>query len=310
MSKKIEFGAEMTFKQFIALTKYLQDFDVIEQVTNTEYFHRLKIANNIDKNDIKKWVFNGWNTERILQTNKDLLDIKDNYFALQWSFPQAYYSVFMLTLSFMHLNGQNTTSHSGVIQKFGEFAESNKYPKMISFYSKGTIKNPEYFNISKFPSATSFEFDSKSLKSCQTQICQFLNGTRKILLEEKRKDKNISKIFTTGKGKKTKLKIKLNEDDWNVISNKIGVTNILHLLYRKRIKSNYREIDSFTYENLKADFIHQSLIEIVNKLNFIHECYIYKMIGSDTFLSFYLEYSKKNSLPFLEKRIELINNNL
>ncbi len=210
----------------------------------------------------------------------------------------------------MTLNGQNTTSHVGIMDKFSEYAVQRKYPKTISFHCKGTKKNPEFVHIKKYPSTTTLELDHQSEESCETQICQFLNSTRQILLDEKRNDKNVAKSFTTGKGKNKKQKKNLLESEWQIVANKIKETNVLHLLYRKRIKSNYREIDSFTYADLKADYIHKSLIGIVKNLNFIHEMYIYKMIGSDKYLDFYQEYTKGKELDFLDRRIENINNEI
>jgi uncharacterized protein (UPF0332 family) len=258
MSDKIQYGAEMTFKQFIALTNYLKFHDLIAETKSNYYFNKVTIAKNVNPDEVKKWIFNGWNTERILRANDKYLEIGDNYFALQWSFPQAYYSVFMLTLAYMTLNGQTTTSHAGIMDKFSEYAVQGKYPKTISFHCKGTKKNPEFVHIKKYPSSTTLELDHQSKESCETQICQFLNSTRQILLDEKRNDKNVAKSFTTGKGKNKKQKRNLSESEWQIVANKIKETNILHLLYRKRIKSNYREIDSFTYENLKADYIHKA----------------------------------------------------
>ena len=310
MNDSIQYGAEMTFRQFIALTNFLKFHNPIDEIKGNDYFNKLRCAKNIEPDSVKKWIFNGWNTERILRANDNFISIEDNFFALQWSFPQAYYSVFMLTLSYMTLKGQNTTSHAGIMNKFGEFISTGKYPKMISFYCKGTKKNPEYCNIQKHPSHSSLEFDHSSKDSCETQICQFLKATREILLDEKRNDQNVAKKFVAGKGKNKHTKISLSETDWQSIAKDIGVTNILHLLYRKRIKSNYRDIDSFTYENLKADYIHKSLIGIVKTLNLIHEAYIYKIIGSKKYLDYYSEYTKRMELPFLDKRIEKLNNEI
>lgn len=312
MDNKTEYKAKMTLNQFIVLTKYIKSFDIVESVKSNTYFQNIKLSKNASPENVKKWIFNGWNTERILRVNDEFLNIEDNYFALQWSFPQAYYSIFMLTLSFMKLNGQNTSSHSGIMNKYSEYIISGKYPKSLSFYCLGTKKNPTYHNIKKnnVPNSYSIEFEPDSIESCKTQIRQFLKATRKILLVEKRKDKNIAKKFKTGKGKNRRNKKILSEKDWEIIAEKVKATNILHLLYRKRIKSNYQDIDSFTYEDLKADYIHKSLIGIVKKMNLVHEMYIYKMIGSHKYIDFYEEYKNGNDLNFLDKRIKLINNEI
>lgn len=306
MSSEYQFEAEMTFKQFLALTNYIKFHDLIEETKNNVYFKRVSIAKNIDPNSVKKWIFNGWNTERMLRATDEFLKIEDNYFALQWSFPQAYYSVYMLTLAYMTLNGQNTNTHAGIMDKFSEFAISGKYPKAISFHCKGTKKNPEFVNIQKFPSHSTLSLDHESQESCETQICQFLNATRQILLEEKRNDKNVASLFTTGKGSRKKMKKSLSEVDWTVIAKKVKETNILHLLYRKRIKSNYKDIDTFNAESIRADYIHKCLIGIVKNLNLVHEMYICKMIGKEMYTRFYEEYAKGKEIQFLKKRSDLI----
>ena len=203
---EVEYASEMTFKQFIALTNYLKFHNPIEEVIVNKYFQKLKLAKGSNPEEIKKWIFNAWNTERILRESDNFISIKENYFALQWSFPQAYYSVFLLTLAFQKLNDNaSDTSHNGVMTKFGRFVSENKYPKMISFYAEGTIKNPVFKNVKKYPSSSSLSLDYSSKEYCETQICQFLKGSREKLLKEKRKEKNVSKLFTTGIGKKKNI---------------------------------------------------------------------------------------------------------
>ena len=309
MDKKISFGAEMTLQQFLALDNYLKSYDTIKEVLNTKEFHNLKLEGGVDVIDIKKNIFNGWNTERILRANNELLNNKDNYFVLQWSFPQAYYSVYMFTLSYLYLIGLTNTapSHSGIMRKFGKLVKSDKYPKMISFYIEGSKKNLGFKNITKQYSMNSIEFNQNSIDSCQTKICQFLKATRQIDLVQRRNHYKTARVYKTKKGQR---KTNLNQREWEEISKQMGVTNILHLLYRKRIKSNYREIKSFMYEGIEASQIHKNLVGIVNELNLIHECYIYKLIGRNKFLDFYKEYSNMKKISFLDKRIEMIKNGI
>lgn len=299
-------SAEMTYKQFLALSLYLKKFDHLNEIKQVRYFQNTSACKNPDFEKAKNLIFNGWNTERILRKTSEILSNDENYFALQWSFPQAYYSVYCLTLAFLRLNGQTVSAkHAKVASKFGEFIESGKYPKYISFHQKGTMSNPQYFNITRYPSKNPLFLDHKSIESCQTQICQFLNATRNKLLTEKRTEMKSS--FKTKKGL---IKKSLHENDWEQISKTTGNTNILHLLYRKRIKSNYEDIDTFNNEEINAKHIHDCLISITEQLNLLHECYIYKMIGSDKYIDLYFKYKKGKNIIFLDKRIELITNNI
>ena len=59
----------------------------------------------------------------------------------------------------------------------------------------------------------------------------------------------------------------------------------MHLLYRLRIKANYRDIDSFLNADINFQMFHESLTGIVSYLNFVHEAYIAKAIGIDRYTS-------------------------
>lgn len=306
---KDNYNVEMTLNQFLSLDNYINNVDIITEINNTKQFRNfhLKKRKDVDVDEIKNWMFNGWNTERVLRVSNQLFDSQDNHFVLQWSFPQSYYSVFQLTLSFIYLIRKTKISHKSIMDKFGELVKYNWYPKSISFYSDGTNKNPIFKNISNNKNINSIDFDPNSIESCERQIHQFLKSTRKIDLSVQWDDKNVKKKYRNRKGEEKK---RLNEKEWGEISKSIGNTTILHLLYRKRIKSNYKNIDTFTSGENQSKKINESLIEIVNKLNFIHECFIYKTIGSKKFLEFYNEFKKNEKIPFLEERIELIKNTI
>ena len=62
MNDKIQYGAEMTFKQFIALTNYLKFHDLLEETKSNYYFNKVTTAKNVNPDEVKKWIFNGWNT--------------------------------------------------------------------------------------------------------------------------------------------------------------------------------------------------------------------------------------------------------
>lgn len=299
------FNVEMTLNQFLSINNYVNNFDTISEILDTKHFQNfhLKKRKGVNVDEIKKWIFNGWNTERVLRVSNQLFENQDNHFILQWSFPQSYYSVYQLTLSFIYLIKQTKTSHQSIMDRFGELVKYNWYPKSISFYSEGTKKNLIFENISNKKNSNSIDFNPNSLESCERQIQQFLKSTREIILKEKGNEK-------IKKSKNSEIKKRLNEKEWNEISKSIGNTTILHLLYRKRIKSNYKDINTFISGENQSKKIHESLINIVNKLNFINECYIYKTIGSKKFLEFYEEFIKQEKIPFLEERVQIIKDRI
>ena len=55
------------------------------------------------------------------------------------------------------------------------------------------------------------------------------------------------------------------------------------MLYRLRIKANYRDIESFINADIDFKSFHSSLGELIYYLNFIHEGYIAKAIGIEKY---------------------------
>jgi hypothetical protein len=82
--------------------------------------------------------------------------------------------------------------------------------------------------------------------------------------------------FKTKHGKRKKS---LTNEDWGKVGDSLGRTSLLSLLYRKRIKSNYGDIDTFLNPNIIAAPLFKNLIHVVSCLNFTHELTIARAIG-------------------------------
>jgi hypothetical protein len=130
------------------------------------------------------------------------------------------------------------------------------------------------------------------------EIAQFLTSTRGINLKKRRED--MKNDFRTLKG--NKIKKALNSTEWGRVSNSLGKTSILSMLYRKRIKSNYHDIDSYLAIGLDAREIFHSLIKIVETLNLIHEACILKLIGETRIRN--ITDSASTNIEFASDRID------
>ena len=93
-----------------------------------------EISSNVNKiqrhncsEECLKWLKNSWNTERILRMSKEY--IGDNPFALQWSFPQAYYAVFCLFQALVVAQGNSCLSHKATLKEFAQKIEKKFFPK-------------------------------------------------------------------------------------------------------------------------------------------------------------------------------------
>jgi len=290
------FPAKMMTRQFLALRDYICSKNVEADLRQTAQRNRFRKCANYNRDETKKWLTNGWNTENILSMSKDFFNDNANSFAIQWTFPQAYYSCYCISLGFFKTAGFTENRHSTVIKKIGCLIKEGKYPDFLSFYADGGMYQINLSGVSKSSVSSTVEYNPCDERSMQNQIAQFLKATREKDLKEK-KD-NVKRHTKQGKKKKN-----FNKEDWEVVSDRLGPTNILSLLYRKRIKFNYDKIGIIYSKDLDANKIYDSLRYIVSKINLVHEAFIYKILGEN-------EYNiiiQSNRLPeFVHDRLEVI----
>lgn len=275
--EEINFRAKMTKVQLDAIGVKLNRGTIISQLRNLKYLKDFRKCSVCDLQAIKKLLRNGWNTEYLLLTTADNYDGELLQHSLHWAFPQTYYSVFCICTAFLKVAGYNEESHKSVIKKVGLLMHQGKYPEAISFLCTDYDSNT-YINISKVTLPSTIYF-KPTPEIVNTQICQFLKATRKIDLNERK--------FKMGfKTKDKKNKIRLNPMEWKKVSDSIGYTNILNLLYRKRIKANYHEIDTLLSSSLNPNVAYNNLIHIVEIMNMVHEAFIIKGLGEQIYAQF------------------------
>ena len=261
------FPAKMMTRQFQALKDYISSKDIEDDLRRAVQQNRFRRCATYDRNETEKWLTNGWNTENILMMSNFLFDDPTNSFAIQWAFPQAYYSCYCISLAFFKTAGFTEDRHSTVIKQIGRLIEEGKYPDFLSFYVSGGMYQISQSGVSRSARGSTVEYIPGDEDSMQTQISQFLNSTRQKDLKTRKKD---VKRYTVQR----KRKQSFNREDWEIVSNKLGPTNILSLLYRKRIKFNYDSIASVFSGDLDANAIYDSLQFLVSKINLVHEAFI------------------------------------
>jgi hypothetical protein len=218
--------------------------------------------------------------------------------SLQWAFPQAYYSTYAITVAYFVSAGFTERSHRAVIAKYGHLAIEGKYPRQIGFVLEGPPTNYQHHNLSPACLRGSLHFDPANSGIVDAQIMQFLNGTRDDDLHEKKRDMK----FKTKDGRP---KHGFNKQDWIRTSDKFGPTSLLSLLYRKRIKANYRDIETFLAKNLDPAAAFDSLISVVDCTNCVHEALIRKLVGSE-FYEALVSRTDAQSHSFLHNRLTSI----
>lgn len=272
------FRAKMTNSQIQAVACFFEESRLWPSLEKSlsETF-KFKMTPNFRNENSIRYFQNSWNTEKLLRKLNELDDDVKS-FAIQWAFPQAYYSCFLSTLAFFKAFGCEDSSHLGVQRKLGELISKNRYPKNISWFADGGKTSITVKGVSYTKQKSTTHFDVQSRESQETQVFSFLKATREKQLND-RKERH-KKEFKTKCGKQ---KNRLTKQEWEKISNRIGKTSILSLLYRKRLKANYEDIETFLSSELDSNQIIKDLINIVGGYNAIHETYVARTIGKNRF---------------------------
>ena len=289
-------AAITTNNEFAALAIKIQPDAGLRELRQLPYFLSLAPRPFADASTIRNHLINGWNTERILRITANSLTADALPSGLQWGFPMAYYSVYSIALAYFKVAGYTESSHTSVIRKFGSLVAQGKYPQSVSFFASG--HRPCVFSGVKRDSRFSTLSKPCNAEEADKMIACFLSGTRKQDLEEKKKDLKL--VTKSGKRKRA-----FRSDDWSQVAERLGRTSLLSLLYRKRIKANYRDIDTFLSPKIDGTGIFSSLQQIVNSLNLIHEAMIARMTGVDEFEKLQSDLSSKD-FPSIRKRFEKI----
>ena len=288
----LAFAARATNVQFRALGHYLRP-DRLQGVPSFSW--RFNKSKNSRKETVR-WLRNAWNTEFVLRQQLDL-DEESRRFALQWAFSQAYYACFCQTLSLFVTCGRTERSHSSVLKRFGLLVSAGWYPDEISFFADGgmgqvSIHGPQKGN---YPSPLYLEL--REPRSVENQVAQFLKSTREKALKEKKKDFKL-------KTKDGKPRKSFRPEHWQKVSDALGPTTVLSILKRKRIKANYREIDTFLSTEISGRGVLTGLVRVVHAFAFVHEAALAAVVSQGEFAE--LTRAGCAKYPFLSKRAELL----
>lgn len=297
------FKAKMTERQFQAISLKFEKLNFVNEIQSNLYFQeKVKISSGCSIDEVEKYLKNSLNTENVLFQNKKILESSESSFIMQWAFPQAYYSVFTSILALYKIIGQTQTSHSAVLSNYARQYSLNHFPSKIAFYADGVKSNIRYFNIDKPSGLDSMDFNKDNDLTVDNQICQALKSTREMKLDE-RSEK--TKYKNPGGVEYKRLPNKV----WLEISKNIGYTTILDYLYRKRIKANYLDIDTFSSDYFDGLLVLKHLCHIVDRLNFMNEMYMAKCLGKDKFFEMNRRL-KINLTEFQSKRLSEILDNI
>lgn len=268
----------MTLIQWRSLAARVEPSTVLSQLPNVSRFQRVKTSKGFDVTQMRSYLRNGWATETLLHNSRTAFDGVALNNSLVWAYPQTYYAVFSVALAYFHTVGfTEGRTHAGLIRKFGDEVVQGHYPVSVSCYANGGLKKNHVFtHCAKDSSVIGLNFDPSCVRSRDSRIASMLSATREIDLKDR-----LSK--SKHKTKSGRPKRRFSDEDFAKASMSEGVTSILSYLYRKRIKSNYEDVDSILSQHLNASEVYDCLLLILRSFNLIHEGYIIQCIGFSSF---------------------------
>lgn len=312
--EKKSIPSKVFFNHFKSIIYFISCCDDRFNLKKVDFYNSIKIKNEDFKiEEIKKLLWNSWSTEYAYKIGEKI-DNNDYYkFSLHWNFPQAYYSVYLSMTAFHETQGIANDQHEKSIKIFGNSVKDEHYPKALSFYCSGLHKS---FKYSGFNSFKKFSKDFSplrkidSLEDAEIQLATFLKTTREKNANDKRdrlKKANDKRFLN----KKKKFRKSFSKSHWDLIYQTIPETSVFNLLYRLRIKANYRDIESFVNADIDFKEFHTCLGDLIFYLNFVHEAYILKAIGVTEYEKILNEFpnhlNKSTAIKRYEEHISPLN---
>lgn len=269
------FAARMTNIQFAALRARLGAKPMTVELSELSHRKRITKGKNCDLGLVTRWLVNGWNTEYLMRINAKALEGDALRHSLHWAFPQAYFSVYAVTQAYFKAIGFTEDTHTTTIRKVGNEIAAGKYPARMGFLADGG-RSIAFRGLEPSEIPSSLHLDVDDPGTIDAQIAQFLRATRRMDLKQKKPDLKLK--TRQGTSKKS-----LTEAEWAMVGEKLGSTCVLSLLYRKRIKANYRDIDSLLHPELNAEALYSDLTGVVAAINFVHEAFVLSAVGANAF---------------------------
>lgn len=263
-----KFKAIITQNQFNALATKISLEEIASHLEKKELSRKKLDQKTLEK--VETLLFNGWNTEHCIKTTQQNISGRELSNLLQWLFPQAYYAVSRIFCAYLTIDGQPPTDHTSLINTYSEFLISRNIPG-LNYFVEGGGKDITLSKLSQNKPASNLKFLGTK-DDLDGHIASFLISTHNDKFNEKAK-KVRNRVGKNRLNKQTLEKIALNT----------GKTTIINLLYRKRIKSNYRDIDTYLHPELDAGLIFGYIITIVGGLNTLIEGYLKRRLGDKIF---------------------------
>jgi hypothetical protein len=275
--------AQVFLNHFFAINYHIRHSQQAYNLPQIKFFvHHQPALKPAQAEQIKKHLLNSWSTEYALRATGKMGDESFLRNALHWTFPQAYYSVFAGLQAFLQTLGIASNFDEQVRREVGRLVVRGFYPEAIGFYAAGHY---EQFKVHRLPLAhfkPGLQLATQE-QEAQAQVGQFLRTTRRLRAQQIRQAVQQNPATALRSGRTGDILQKFSQDHWNQLTWRFGYTCYFDLLSRLRISANHREIERFVEADIDFRLFHQSLLELVEYLNCIHEAYVAKAVGLEVY---------------------------
>lgn len=242
-------------------------------------YQKIRRQRGFDIDRIAEFLRNSWFTEVLLSEVRKYPDFLP--YSNPWAMVQAYYSVYLtIRAYFLAFNRYVTTSHQKTLGTICNDLTSckDRFPEPWCCVLDGdTNVRPIFLKNSSCKDKLSL---SNALVSPHygdpwQHFMLFLKTTR---------DRQINARILQWKAHSRRKRILRHER--SALVSKLRPTSFFDALYRIRARSNYEDVDSFTFGNVDssaADELHDALCEIIYCTLFLFEMMIAKLIGERCF---------------------------
>ncbi|GAB3567530.1 hypothetical protein GCM10027578_18580 [Spirosoma luteolum] len=280
--------AQVFLNHFFAMDYHIQRqhdlFDVAKLPVFTQ-FHGLQTETT--QKALEKLLLNSWSAEYALRITPVVNDEQYLQSSLHWTFPQAYYSALFSARAFLAIQGINVSNEELIRKRIGNMVVRGYYPASIGYYALGPINS---YRIQRLPMARRFAMVGKSdlmlpsrEESVQAELAQFLKTTRDQRVKALRNVIQSNPKTALRSPKTGEILQKFSVEQYKQLAKQIGYTTYFDMLSRLRISSTNREIERFVDSEIDVRLFHQSLVNIVEHVNTVHEAYIAKALGIDAY---------------------------
>jgi hypothetical protein len=295
--------AQVFLNYFFAINYHIEHTDAGSGLRHLTFFksHQPDLDEK-QQEEVKSLLYSCWSTEYALRATAEMGSEEYLRYALHWTFPQAYYSIFAGLHAFLRTLGIQTNHPAVILREAGRLVVKNAYPRAIGYYASGSYDD---FHIHRLPLAgykPGLQIPGKEIEA-QAQIGQFLKTTRRMHAKSIRQQVQANGAIAIRSARTGKVLEKWQPQHWQQLTWRLGYTSLFDLLSRLRISSTHREVERFVQAEIDFTLFHKSLLEIVAYLNAVHESYVAKALGLEKYQELVTALPKHLQNGFVNERL-------